>query len=147
MSLEPEARAREAVSSLALRAQGLGSHFPAADDGSWGVWAHAGAATFSASNNVTVGTTKSVLVPNGNPLTAGDLNLENTPYCPNSAAATDPIFHCTDTDAAMAARSRHSGGVNACLADGSVHFISNNVDPNTWTALFTVAGGEVLGDF
>src|SRR5579871_5460640 len=48
--------------------------YSAADDGSWGLWAHAGAATFSASNNVTVGTTKSVLVPNGNPLTPGDLN-------------------------------------------------------------------------
>ncbi len=43
-----------------------------------------------------------------------------------------------------AARSFHSGGVNACLADGSVRFIKDSIDGNTWSALWTRAGGEII---
>jgi prepilin-type N-terminal cleavage/methylation domain-containing protein/prepilin-type processing-associated H-X9-DG protein len=43
-----------------------------------------------------------------------------------------------------AARSNHPGGVNLLLIDGSVRFVSNNVGPDTWTALATRAGGEVV---
>ena len=42
-----------------------------------------------------------------------------------------------------AARSRHPGGVNACMCDGSVKFISETIDRDTWHALWTRAGGEV----
>jgi hypothetical protein len=45
------------------------------------------------------------------------------------------------------ARSHHPGGVNAALAGGSVRFISNTINLNTWWALATVAGGEVTGNF
>jgi prepilin-type N-terminal cleavage/methylation domain-containing protein/prepilin-type processing-associated H-X9-DG protein len=38
----------------------------------------------------------------------------------------------------------HSGGVNACLADGSVTFIADEIDPDTWTALGSRAGGELI---
>jgi prepilin-type processing-associated H-X9-DG protein len=48
------------------------------------------------------------------------------------------------TRAHMAARSWHTGGVNACFADGSVHFISNTIDFATWQFLGTRSGGEVL---
>lgn len=40
--------------------------------------------------------------------------------------------------------SRHSGGVNACLADGSVRFFAEDIDPDTWSALSTRAGGELI---
>lgn len=46
-----------------------------------------------------------------------------------------------------AARSRHAGGVNVLFADGSVHFIANNVHLDTWHALGTRAGSEVLGEY
>jgi prepilin-type N-terminal cleavage/methylation domain-containing protein/prepilin-type processing-associated H-X9-DG protein len=47
-----------------------------------------------------------------------------------------------------AARSRHSGGVNVGMGDGSVRFISQNVDLITvWRALATIAGGEVIPDY
>jgi len=47
----------------------------------------------------------------------------------------------------IAARSRHPGGVNAALCDGSVRFVSETVDLETWRALGSRNGGEVLGRF
>ena len=43
------------------------------------------------------------------------------------------------------ARSRHSGGVNLLLGDGSVRFVGDSVTSTTWSALGTRAGGEVVG--
>ena len=45
------------------------------------------------------------------------------------------------------ARSRHDNGVNLLLADGSVRFVSNAVNPVTWQAVGSRAGGEVVGDY
>jgi prepilin-type N-terminal cleavage/methylation domain-containing protein/prepilin-type processing-associated H-X9-DG protein len=41
-------------------------------------------------------------------------------------------------------RSRHPGGVNMLFGDGSVRFVKNSVSPQTWVALGSIAGGEVL---
>jgi prepilin-type N-terminal cleavage/methylation domain-containing protein/prepilin-type processing-associated H-X9-DG protein len=41
-------------------------------------------------------------------------------------------------------RSRHPGGVNTSLADGSVKFMKSSVNQTTWWALGTKAGGEVI---
>jgi prepilin-type N-terminal cleavage/methylation domain-containing protein/prepilin-type processing-associated H-X9-DG protein len=43
-----------------------------------------------------------------------------------------------------AARSRHPGGVNAAMADGSVRFVSSSVDQAIWRSSGTRAGGESL---
>jgi prepilin-type N-terminal cleavage/methylation domain-containing protein/prepilin-type processing-associated H-X9-DG protein len=43
-----------------------------------------------------------------------------------------------------AARSFHPGGANAAFADGSVHFFKNSINPTTWFALGTRAGGEIV---
>jgi prepilin-type N-terminal cleavage/methylation domain-containing protein/prepilin-type processing-associated H-X9-DG protein len=42
-----------------------------------------------------------------------------------------------------ASRSRHPGGVNVLMGDGSVHFIEESISLATWQALGTIAGGEV----
>jgi len=42
----------------------------------------------------------------------------------------------------IAARSLHTGGVHSLLGDGTVQFISNNVDLQVWRALSTSRGGE-----
>lgn len=42
-----------------------------------------------------------------------------------------------------AARSRHTGGVNAARCDGSVSFVSNNVALSAWQAMGSMNGGEV----
>ncbi len=46
-----------------------------------------------------------------------------------------------------AARSRHTGGVNVALCDGSVRLVRDGVDPATWRALGTRAAGDILGDY
>jgi prepilin-type N-terminal cleavage/methylation domain-containing protein/prepilin-type processing-associated H-X9-DG protein len=56
-------------------------------------------------------------------------------------------FDCGDSGIVAghgAARSYHSGGVNVCFADGSVHFIKNSINKTTWGALGTRTGNEVL---
>ena len=45
-------------------------------------------------------------------------------------------------DAHYGARSKHSGGVNVAMADGSVRFIGDNINVVTWRQLGTRAGGE-----
>jgi prepilin-type N-terminal cleavage/methylation domain-containing protein/prepilin-type processing-associated H-X9-DG protein len=40
--------------------------------------------------------------------------------------------------------SNHPGGVNVCMADGSVKFIKDTISLPTWWALGTRAGGEVI---
>jgi hypothetical protein len=47
----------------------------------------------------------------------------------------------------FAARSEHTGGIQTVLCDGSVRFISDNIDLTLWRSLGTRAGGEVMGEF
>ena len=42
------------------------------------------------------------------------------------------------------ASSYHSGGVNVSMADGSIRFITDSVNPDAWTAAGSRAGGESL---
>jgi prepilin-type N-terminal cleavage/methylation domain-containing protein/prepilin-type processing-associated H-X9-DG protein len=42
------------------------------------------------------------------------------------------------------ARSRHPGGVNLLLADGSVRFVKSTVNLTPWRALGTCNGGEII---
>lgn len=44
-----------------------------------------------------------------------------------------------------AARSRHGGGANLVLADTSLRFVTDDVDPTVWKAAATRAGGEASG--
>jgi prepilin-type N-terminal cleavage/methylation domain-containing protein len=61
----------------------------------------------------------------------------NVPDCHNG-------FH---NFAITSARSAHEGGVQVGLCDGSVRFISENIDGTIWRGLSTRRGGEVLGSF
>src|SRR5262249_23125212 len=47
----------------------------------------------------------------------------------------------------LAARSRHPGGVNVLLCDGSGRFVSDSIDLDTWRALGTSQGSEVIGQY
>ena len=48
---------------------------------------------------------------------------------------------------ATTANSQHTGGVQLLLCDGSVRFISENLDVNLWRSMGSIDGGEVLGEF
>jgi len=64
--------------------------------------------------------------PNPNP---------NAPACTNVGNQNDVIH---------TARSQHTGGAHILLCDGSVKFISNNVNLDSWRALSTIKAGEVF---
>lgn len=85
------------------------------------------------------------LAPNSN---APDV-LENIAYCrgiPGAAGYNPRNPPCaaptTAFPSSIAARSRHVGGVQAGMGDGSVQFISNSINLDTWRALSTAAGAE-----
>jgi prepilin-type N-terminal cleavage/methylation domain-containing protein/prepilin-type processing-associated H-X9-DG protein len=70
-------------------------------------------------------------------------------WCDNRPGANLP---CINGDSGpnntVAARSRHTGGVNVVLGDGSVRFVQQGVDLLTvWRPLATIAGGEALPAF
>jgi len=44
----------------------------------------------------------------------------------------------------VTATSRHRGGVNLLLSDGSVRFVSDAVNADVWKALGSIAGGEAI---
>jgi prepilin-type N-terminal cleavage/methylation domain-containing protein/prepilin-type processing-associated H-X9-DG protein len=69
--------------------------------------------------------------------------------CPADLASNpDQTMPCVLAgDNYATARSRHTGGVNVTLADGSVRFVRNSIDLATWKALSTATRGEVLGDY
>ena len=82
-----------------------------------------------------------VFAPNA---TDPDITTQN---CVNNPARGLP---CRDNGGQwniLTARSRHSGGVNAVLGDGSVRFIRSNIDIATWRNLGNTNDGAVLGDF
>lgn len=76
--------------------------------------------------------------------------LFNTLAPPNFVGPT--CQNCTgcgwmDSQGVFPARSRHAGGVHAMLGDGSVRFVSENVDLATWQNLGSIRGGETIGEF
>lgn len=48
---------------------------------------------------------------------------------------------------AFDAGSKHTGGCHILLGDGSVRFLSENVNNNIVRALVSIAGGEVIGEY
>ena len=47
----------------------------------------------------------------------------------------------------MSANSLHTGGVHVLMADGAVKFVSQNIDFQTWVAVGTRNGNEIVGEF
>ncbi|QDV23209.1 DUF1559 domain-containing protein [Aureliella helgolandensis] len=62
-------------------------------------------------------------------------------FFPPNAKQPDVSHH---GECVSGARSQHTGGVNAALADGSVHFLSDSIDLNTWRILHDRRDGEVV---
>jgi prepilin-type N-terminal cleavage/methylation domain-containing protein/prepilin-type processing-associated H-X9-DG protein len=72
-------------------------------------------------------------------------NIANGDLCDNQPVFNLPCFSQGKEGGSYAAsRSRHPGGVNTLLADGSVRFMKNSINLPTWVALGSIAGGEVI---
>jgi prepilin-type processing-associated H-X9-DG protein len=68
-------------------------------------------------------------------------------YC-DSAPPNPPCISTSPADGEnMFARSRHQGGVNVALCDGSVRFVSDTIAINTWQALGTAEGSDIVGTY
>ncbi len=74
-----------------------------------------------------------------------DGNYQNTLYNhylpPNANRPDCTVYH---NPGWKAARSYHPGGVNLLFCDGHVGFVKDTVNPTTWRAISTRAGGEVV---
>ncbi|MEX0820468.1 MAG: DUF1559 domain-containing protein, partial [Pirellulaceae bacterium] len=74
------------------------------------------------------------------------------PYPGSTAATTEYAFNprdiaddgIYDSGWVRSFRSDHVGGVQFLFADGSVHFLSDNIDATTLDALASRNGGEVI---
>jgi hypothetical protein len=82
---------------------------------------------------------------------------------PNPAEYADSPVHCANNNGDLdlncindgggdglrgnAMRSQHAGGVHILLGDGSVRFISNNINGPVYRSLMTIMGNERVGDF
>jgi len=73
------------------------------------------------------------------------LNNRPTLFC-----TSEPVMGLTcspnasDSDAFAGARSKHPGGINVVMGDGSVRFLKNSVNAVVWQSLNTISSGEVL---
>ena len=88
----------------------------------------------------------------------GTMNVHNAWYYANGANGTaciplnnammagQPGFNSAgDWPNVYSFRSRHTGGANFALGDGSVRFVSQSIDLNTYRNAASWSGGEVLG--
>ncbi len=78
-------------------------------------------------------------IPNGNA-------LDNTRWdnpCQCDAANNDRDLRCISggNHAFQTSRSHHPGGVQVCMADGSVIFINDTINVNTWLTILSQADG------
>jgi len=74
----------------------------------------------------------------------------NTLLTPNSRWP-NTSFSCdgcaSDTKGLQGARSRHTGGVHTLMGDGTVKFVSENIDWTIWNAIGGRNDGTTVGDF
>jgi len=69
----------------------------------------------------------------------GDTSLNKKKYNITTTMAVDGA---SGKGQVIAARSKHTGGVNVGLADGSIQFVSDTVNLDAWRAAATSCGGE-----
>jgi hypothetical protein len=77
----------------------------------------------------------------------GDELAGGSSYCTVAGAALG--MGCTTSGTLMTSaqsRSLHVGGVTTCMADGSVRFLSDNMDQLTWCRIQVKDDGQLIGD-
>lgn len=109
-----------------------------------GAWAYS-AGPFISGGEPSYRDPRILLPPNGNAL--DDRFMDRPPRC--RADANDRYLRCVGGGgrAFQTARSKHPGGVHVCLADGSVRFISETIEMQTWLALLGMSRGQAISQF
>ena len=64
----------------------------------------------------------------------------------STSSGTNPTPECPTNSRLSEARSAHTGGCQFLFGDGTVRFISENIDQRVYVALYTINGGEVVDD-
>jgi prepilin-type processing-associated H-X9-DG protein len=77
---------------------------------------------------------------------APDLSWADSSWCDSNAPNPPCSFRTADTGYQFGARSKHTGGVNVAMCDGSLRFITNSISAATWQAMSTTMGNETFGD-
>jgi len=71
--------------------------------------------------------------------------LNNLYFCVSEPGMDLPCTsNAGDQSAYAGARSRHPGGINVLLGDGSVRFLKNSINMSVWLGLNTINGGEII---
>jgi prepilin-type N-terminal cleavage/methylation domain-containing protein/prepilin-type processing-associated H-X9-DG protein len=74
--------------------------------------------------------------------------LENIAYCKPANPLNPPCTEPTTTNPSnIAARSRHPGGVQVALCDGSVRFVTNSINLGLWRASSTTYAKDTVSEF
>ena len=69
-------------------------------------------------------------------------------WCNSEVDGNPPcVASMSGMPAMLGSRSHHPGGVHVSFCDGSVRFISDNIDLGIWRALSTRKGKEMIGQF
>jgi len=115
------------------------------DDDCRGCWGRNGGSVFS-EHTLSV-SDQWIVTPNANQKIS--VNLYDCPIHCNQNFGFPECQDCTgDGDAGgNGARSYHPGGVVCALADGSIRFVTNNVDRFIWRGAITITNRETPGDF
>jgi len=88
--------------------------------------------------NTSRGSLTTILTPN----TSSPDIISSTSYFQQNGDPLMPVQ--LGSPQGYAARSRHTGGVNAAMCDGSVRFARNSTAAATWFAMGSMSGGEVF---
>ena len=70
----------------------------------------------------------------------------NTQSCGRFSGSSRMDASVNDRGGATTASSRHQGGINVALADGSARYIDERIQINVWWALGSINGGEPIPD-
>jgi prepilin-type N-terminal cleavage/methylation domain-containing protein/prepilin-type processing-associated H-X9-DG protein len=72
------------------------------------------------------------------------LRASSCPVAERQPLINQPCVPVNGALESVASRSRHTGGVQVALCDGSVHFISSSIGLAIWQGLGSISGGEVV---
>ena len=114
------------------------------DDDVRGAWAYP-SGVYICGQSPHYSTNRLPLVPNGNALND---DLRDRPSdC--DAANDDRQMRCTSggSRSAQTSRSRHDGGVQVAMGDGSVRFIRDDIDQASWLGILAMGDGVTPGGF